>query len=422
MNQSRQKPFSDDYQIVTPTEEAADPRELFTIRLALALHRFGTPAHRIERTLDRIMERLGMQGEFFALPTSLFASFGRPESHRTSMMRGETGDVNLEKLVLVDHLAERVIRGEGTLAEATLELDRILSSPGRFGHLLQVLGMAVGAAVAGRVLGGGWREVIVAGTIGLCTGLIAPFFSQNRSRRHLFEIVASGLGAAVAIVAAQLVTPVSPFIATLAGLIMLIPGMRLTIAMTEIASGHLVSGSARLTGAALAFLGIAFGTAFGTQIATDFFPQTVLAGVPTALPEFSLWIMLVLFPVSMMIMMQARPRDLPWLLLSTFLAFGGARLGTQLLGPELGAFLGALVLGVGANVVTQLRDLPASLVIAPGLILLVPGSIGYRSISSLMQRDVINGIELAFSMAIVAFAIVTGLLMANAIVRTGRDL
>jgi uncharacterized membrane protein YjjP (DUF1212 family) len=422
MNLSGQKPFAGDFQIVTPIDQKADPRELFTIRLALALHRFGTPAHRIERMLDRIMERLGMQGEFFALPTSIFASFGRPELHRTSMMRGETGDVNLEKLVLVDHLAERVIRGEGTLAEATIELDRILAGPGRFGRVLHVVGMVVGAAVAGRVLGGGWREVVVAGTIGLCTGVIAPFFSQNRSRRHLFEIVASGLGAAIAIFAAQVVTPLSPFVATLAGLIMLIPGMRLTIAMTEIASGHLVSGSARLTGAALAFLGIAFGTAFGTQIATELFPQTSLTGVPTALPELSLWIMLMLFPVSMMIMMQARPRDLPYLLLSTFLAFGGARIGTQLLGPELGAFLGALVLGVGANVVAQLRELPASLVIAPGLILLVPGSIGYRSISSLMQHDVVNGIELAFSMAIVAFGIVTGLLMANAIVRTGRDL
>ena len=188
MIDSERSSFSGDYRIVTPGSEATDPRELFTIRLALALHRFGTPAHRIERTLDRIMERLGMQGEFFALPTSLFASFGRPELHRTSMMRGETGDLNLEKLVLVDGLAERVIRGEVSLAEATDELEAILASPGRFGHVVQVIGMVTGAAVAGRVLGGGWREVLVAGLIGLCTGLIAPFFSQDRSRRHLFEL------------------------------------------------------------------------------------------------------------------------------------------------------------------------------------------------------------------------------------------
>lgn len=414
--------FPADYHILHEEEEPTDPRELFTIRLALALHRFGTPAHRLEQTLDRVMHRLGLLGEVFALPTSLFASFGRPESHRTSMMRAQTGDVNLEKLVLLDNLAERVIRGEESLGEANESLGEILASAPRFGRAWQIVGIALGSAVAGRVLGGGWREFLTAGIIGVAIGLIAPYFYRDRNRRHLFEIAAALLAASIAVLAAQIWHPMSPFTATLAGLIMLIPGMRLTTAMTEIASGHLVSGSARLTSAVLAFLGIAFGTALGTALAAQITATTSYGTSAVPLPEVTLWGTLLFFPLSMMILMQARPRDLHWLLLSTLLAFGGSRLGTQFLGPELGAFTGALLLGVGANVVAQLRDLPASLVIAPGLILLVPGSIGYRSISSLMQRDVVNGIELAFSVAVVGVAIVTGILVANAVIRSGRDL
>jgi uncharacterized membrane protein YjjB (DUF3815 family) len=60
--------------------------------------------------------------------------------------------------------------------------------------------------------------------------------------------------------------------------------------------------------------------------------------------------------------------------------------------------------------------------VIPGMMLLVPGSIGYRSLESLMERDVVAGIGTAFSMALVAVAIVAGLLLANSLVPPRRIL
>jgi uncharacterized membrane protein YjjB (DUF3815 family) len=52
-------------------------------------------------------------------------------------------------------------------------------------------------------------------------------------------------------------------------------------------------------------------------------------------------------------------------------------------------------------------------VLVPGILLLVPGSIGYVSMSSLMQRNTVAGIDTAFTMVISAVSLVAGLLIAS---------
>ncbi len=51
----------------------------------------------------------------------------------------------------------------------------------------------------------------------------------------------------------------------------------------------------------------------------------------------------------------------------------------------------------------------------PGILLLVPGSVGYRSLSSFMERQTLAGIEIAFNMILTAVALVAGLLIAGVI-------
>jgi uncharacterized membrane protein YjjB (DUF3815 family) len=104
------------------------------------------------------------------------------------------------------------------------------------------------------------------------------------------------------------------------------------------------------------------------------------------------------------------------------LALLDGRLGAGLLGPQLGALLAALLVGAGSNVVARFTDRPAAVTQLPGLMLLVPGSIGFRGISSFLEADVVSGIGSAFEIALVAIALVTGLLMANVLVPANRVL
>ena len=51
--------------------------------------------------------------------------------------------------------------------------------------------------------------------------------------------------------------------------------------------------------------------------------------------------------------------------------------------------------------------------VVPALLMLVPGTLGVRSIASLVERQVIPGVELLFTLVTVAGALAAGLLFAN---------
>ena len=91
-------------------------------------------------------------------------------------------------------------------------------------------------------------------------------------------------------------------------------------------------------------------------------------------------------------------------------------LGHDLLGPEGGACLGALAVGLVANGFARTFNRPAALVEVPGIMILVPGSLGLRSLTALLSQDVVTGIEVGVSMMMTAVALVFGALLANGLI------
>ena len=49
------------------------------------------------------------------------------------------------------------------------------------------------------------------------------------------------------------------------------------------------------------------------------------------------------------------------------------------------------------------------------MLLLVPGGIGFRSLFTMLDKDVISGVDTAFRVALVGISIAAGLLVANVI-------
>jgi uncharacterized membrane protein YjjB (DUF3815 family) len=54
------------------------------------------------------------------------------------------------------------------------------------------------------------------------------------------------------------------------------------------------------------------------------------------------------------------------------------------------------------------------------VLLLVPGSIGYRSLTSLLDQNVVVGVTAGFTMILTAVAIAGGLLVSSVLVPTRR--
>jgi uncharacterized membrane protein YjjP (DUF1212 family) len=392
--------------------ETGDAARAFVLRLGRGLHSYGYPAHRLEDALTVVSRRLGLDGQFFSMPTALFASFGSGEQHKTFQIRVDPGEVNLEKLALLDAATGQVARGEVTPDAGSARLDAIFAAPAPYGIALTTLSFALASGAASRFFGGGWREILVSSQIGFAIGLLALVIQRFPAAGRIFEPLAATTAAFLATIAAASAGSLSAYIATVSGLIVLIPGLPLTTAMTELATRHLVSGTTRLAGTCGTFLTIGFGVALGTRLGERLAGEAA-AFVPGPLPGWTLWLALGVAPLAFTVLLKAPPEDAPWILGAGAVAFAGARAGGALLGPELGAFVGALAIGLGSNGYSRILGRPAALTLVPGILLLVPGSIGFRSLSSLLERNTVSGVEAAFRMTLVAVSLATGLLFAN---------
>ncbi len=405
------------------TQPPAGAVELVT-RLGRALHLYGASAHRIEESMARLAAHLGLEAQFFTSPTAIFASFGGAGGERTVLLRIEPGSPDLQKRVETESLLSDLLAGRLEAATAVRRLEEILAAPPRYGAAMTTAAFALTSGSAARFFGGGWREIAAAAAIGLAIGLLALALTGRPTASRLFEPLAAFLATGAAAVLASLAAgtawaPLAPYVAALAGMIVLVPGLTLTLAMSELGARHLVSGSARLAGALIVFLLIGFGAAAGQRAASVLAgPAPLAEAVP--LPAWTELAALAVTAFGLTVLFRARPADYGWVLAGAAVALYGSRAGDRLLGPQFAAFAGAFLLGLAANLLRRLRDRPTALLQVPGLMLLVPGSLGFRSISALLSRDVLSGVEAAFTTILVAVSLVTGLLIANVVAAPRR--
>lgn len=384
----------------------------FILRLGCALHQFGYASHRLEELLEQSSERLQLHGQFFSTPTSIYCGFGKLEQQRTFLIRAEPGNLNLGKLVDLDVVLTEVIHHRISPAEGSERIDKIVDALPEYNAVVRTLAYGAASAAASQFFGGGWKELGMSALIGVFIGLLSLLAKKIPSLDKVFDPVAAFVAATLAHSCTHLFGSYSVFITTLAGLIILMPGFTLTVALTELTTRNLVSGTSRLSGALIVFFGMGFGVTLGAKVSSLLF-GAAKAGASWPLPAWSQYIALLVMPLAFAVLLRAHKRDFGWIILVVALAVIASRVGALLIGQELAPFIGALTVGIASTLYSQWLRRPATVTQAPGILLLVPGSVGFRSIAALLDSQIVPGLETAVQMILTATALVAGILIAN---------
>jgi len=405
---------------IAPIDDAPQPYEAshygaLVLNLGRALLHVGSPAHRLESAMQIMAQRLGLQAEFFSTPTALIVSLGDGNRQQTYLARSEPGAPNLSKLAelteVMDALAERKLNP----IQADERVREIDSAPPRFSRWWQFLSFVLIAFGVTPLLGGGWREAGLATVLGVATALSVLLLGSHAERSRLIAPLAATVTTFLGTLWCGFDAQTALMPALIASIIALVPGMDLTTSCRELATGHLVSGASRMASAAMMFALLTFGLIVGGLAGQALVGPIDLVS-PNPLPRWVTGPGLLVAAFGLVVLFQGHRRDWIWMVLACMIAWATSLIGIITSAPVVGAFAGALTIGLAGNVFVRLTGRPGSIIHIPGLILLVPGSIGLRSLATLLENDVVSGIETALLTAMIAVALTTGMIVASALV------
>jgi len=411
--------------VMSPAEFEARVR--FISELAKRLHQYGTSAPRLESAIDSVSVRLGLHCNSLSTPTSIILSFGSADDgpdalpRFTQVLRVEPGEVNLRRLSETDEIAERVFEGQLEVDQGLKLLQNLRAGLSRKGESLQVLCFAIASTTVSVLLGGSIADVAASTGLGFLIGLLSALAGRKEGFAPSFELVAAFVATFGAALIASHVAAINLRSVVIAAVIVLLPGLMLTTAVVELTTKHLVAGSVRLMGAVAILLKLTFGAVAGLQLAKVLHLDLTAVGTP-GLPPWATWIALLAGTYSFAILFQAARRDIPVAMASAWLGYLCTTYGGQAWGQEFGVFFAGLVVACAANLFARVCNRPGAIVRVPGIILLVPGSVGFRSLFFVFERDIYLGLDMAFTLVVLLASLVAGLLLGNVLMPPRRSI
>lgn len=403
----------------------------FLVELARRLHMYGTSAQRLEGAVTQVARSLRIDADVWSNPTGMILSFPDPERgppySLTRVIRLEPGEENLARLAAADGIAEDVLAGRRDLADglaAMRALDRPRHPQAALWTVL-AFGLA-SASVTGLLPHTGWADLTTAALLGCGIGLLSEVSHGHPHLDHASEALAAFLVTLIATAVATFLAPLSLQGVIIAGLIVLMPGLTLTTAVSELTAKQLVSGTARFAGALTTLLKLTFGAVAAAQV-VNLLGWTPMPNAGQVLPAWMPWLTLLAGSFAFAVLFRAARRDVLLVMASVWLGYGVTRAASMVPGMAEnalpgGVFLAGMVVTAAGNLYGRLANRPSALIRVPGIILLVPGSLGFRSFNFVFERDVMLGLDTAFAVVAALIALVAGILFGNLLLPARRNL
>lgn len=394
----------------------------FILKLSEALHKNGAAADRLENAVTSIASHFQVDIQVFSTPTAVFGGYEDDQGPRAQLIRVQPGQINLGKLCDLDEVGNDVISGKLSLSQGLQRIQEIDSQPGPYPNLLIALCFGLVSGTISVFLNVGLPTVFSAMVVGLIVGLVFTFLCLFSRLNELAEVFLGLVAALFALTISSYFPEVVVPSLILSSLIAVIPGIGFTIAIVELSTNNLASGTARLMGALMSILKLIFGVMIGTKI-FELLDRTSPQSTPQEIPYAWLeWVAVVVAGLSLTVIFRARPTHCGWMILAAAISLTTAKVCGFYFGPELGVMFGGLIVGAASNLFARLINRPSSVFRLPGIVLLVPGILGYESFYLLSQKQVLSGLESAFSMLFIAISLVVGLLLGNVLVPARKSL
>lgn len=387
----------------------------FIIRLGKALHKLGSTAYRLEDNLLSIAHFLDIRASFIITPTALtfILSDDEDDQQYNHLLRVTPGEIDLGSLARIDELVDELINGERTLTEAIERLKEVNAKPPPYGVLLTFLAFGASSGAFAMLMHTSWHDVFWSTILGFVVFSFVMWAERSRRVTEMLEPIA-------ALTTSLLATFISVFdpsinipMVILSSIIAFIPGLSLTVGLSELAARHLMSGTARIMDSVMVLFKLYFGAVLGMALGKIIWGDVSFIP-PETMPNWTSWLAVTTLSISLVILFKVRLKDAPWGMIAGYISFSVSIWASDYLGVALGAFVGAFALGIYSNLFSRIMNLPSSIVRLLGLVVLVPGSKVYIGLNSLVSgQQMLDVTDLGSQTFLIFMSLVAGIIFSN---------
>ncbi|KAI8975410.1 hypothetical protein BDF20DRAFT_822456 [Mycotypha africana] len=390
-------------------------------KLGKALVMTGAPAHRIDSAMDKLSQRLEVDGSYVVLPGTIIATFNDIHTHTsdTQVIRCPRS-LDIDKLEKANIIAYKTAKGQLGIEEANRQLDDIIEGPPTYGFWVTVLGYIMTSAFSACLFyNGSWTDCWISAIFGLVVGVLTFISEKMPMFANVFEMLVT---IPIAIVCLAIQPHICFASVAMAAIIIPLPGYSLTCAVMELAARNLTSGVTHFVYALVYCMFLGFGLGYGCAIWKLAHPDFALDVLGACQHPLSPWWMFLNTPLATIgygFVYGAKTRHVLEMCANSAISYAvyyfvGLYVGSNsVITPSAGAF----AVGIAGNLYSRICKKLAFVPIMGGIIVLVPGSLGVKGVIHMFDGSSLNsGAEFANQVFVVALSLTMGLFTANLIV------
>jgi uncharacterized membrane protein YjjP (DUF1212 family) len=306
---------------MTPADDFYQKRR-FIIRLGKALHKLGSTAYRLEDNLLSIANFLDIRASFMITPTALtfILSDDEDDQQYNHLVRVTPGEIDLGSLARIDELVDELINGERTLDEAIERLNEVNAKPPPYGIILTFFAFGASSGAFAMLMHTSWHDVFWSTLLGFVVFAFVMWAERSRRVTEMLEPMAalttSMLASLISIFDPRINIPM----VILSSIISFIPGLSLTVGLSELAARHLMSGTARIMDGAMVLFKLYFGAVLGMALGNLIWGEVAFLP-PETMPIWTSWLAVTTLTTSLVILFKVRLKDAPWGMIAGYISF-----------------------------------------------------------------------------------------------------
>ncbi|KAJ2785355.1 pheromone-regulated protein prm10 [Coemansia javaensis] len=410
-------------------------RQNFLLVASRALMAFGAPLHRLEANLVAMALNLDVEATFAALPGIILITFGDEDtrSSETYIVRAVSG-YDMYRLGRTNRTIRRVLKGRISVGQGVKNLERILATPPLYPWWIVVANyVVVSFVICPLFWNGNWRDAGVSAMLGLLVGALQLLAGRFHNYANLFEVSSAFL---VSFIAALLQNQVCFATVSFSGVAMLLPGLALTTSIIEMASRNMITGTVRLVFALCRCFMLGYGISVGSMLGSRVLgiktsieliqgqtDSALAAGNCLGAPSKFWWFLLLpLISLAFNISISAHWRQWPFMLVAGCLAytvsyFASLSDALQPLAPAIAAF----AMGLFSNILASFYNHRSAIEpILGGVQLLVPGSLGLKTVLSFITSSGTASGSFLYNIFSTSLSIAVGLFLSGMVIFPNR--